>query len=120
MFHKKRKHKIYKCDNVDKLALQLGSVNTLCSGFDCKGVLFLNDSISEDGAQEYAVVLPVKDGQGLQVESVTYGWIDNIEERKKSILGMLHYKEAPGDAPIYELVELRIQDHSIHSCALCQ
>jgi len=49
----------------------------------------------------------VKDGQGLQVESVTYGWIDNIEERKKSILGMLHYKEAPGDAPIHELVELR-------------
>ena len=46
---------------------------TLCTGFALEHggerYLFLNDSFSEDGAQEYAVLRC-----GRQVESVTFGW----------------------------------------------
>ena len=49
---------------------------TLCSGFELAGYLFLNDSTSEDGAQEYAVVKRPRDAGALfiQVESITFGW----------------------------------------------
>lgn len=44
---------------------------TLCTGFRCRGYLFLNDSSSEGGAQEYAVV---RESDGQQVESITFSW----------------------------------------------
>src|SRR5262249_4855835 len=49
---------------------------TLCTGFELGGYLFLNDSTSEDGAQEYAVVKrPAAAGDPfVQVESITFGW----------------------------------------------
>ena len=37
-------------------------------------LLFLNDSFSEDGAQEYAVVC-----NGRQVESITFSWCSQAE-----------------------------------------
>jgi hypothetical protein len=51
---------------------------TLCTAFELAGYLFLNDSTSEDGAQEYAVVKrPAAPGGPLvQVESITFGWCD--------------------------------------------
>jgi hypothetical protein len=39
---------------------------TLCTGFQFAGMLFLNDSGSEDSPQEYAVI---RDGR--QIESIT-------------------------------------------------
>jgi hypothetical protein len=53
----------------------------LCAGFHLEGApdtLFLNDSLSEDGAQEYAV-LRCLDGTWYQVESITFGWIDSLD-----------------------------------------
>ena len=44
---------------------------TVCTGFRCNGYLWLNDATSENGAQEYAVVL---EADGSQVESVTASW----------------------------------------------
>jgi len=49
---------------------------TLCTGFRLGGFLWLNDSTSEDGAQEYAVIREV-DKQ--QVESITASWCDHAE-----------------------------------------
>jgi hypothetical protein len=46
---------------------------TLCTGFRHEGYLFLNDSTSENGAQEYAVV---KEATGQQVESLTVSWME--------------------------------------------
>jgi hypothetical protein len=45
----------------------------LCAGFRIGHYLFLNDSTSEDGAQEYAVVL-LSDQGSVQIESVTVSW----------------------------------------------
>jgi hypothetical protein len=50
---------------------------TLCTGLECppgSGVYWLNDSFSEDSAQEYAVVRKRPDGQWEQVESITVSW----------------------------------------------
>lgn len=56
-----------------------GKTWTLCTGFQVVGhpaYYFLNDSISEDGAQEYAIVKEVEPGKFVQIESVTFGWCD--------------------------------------------
>ena len=58
---------------------------TLCTGWRVGETLYLNDSTSEDGAQEYAV-LRVQPGAGRlvakQFESVTFGWmtLEEIED----------------------------------------
>ena len=44
---------------------------TLCSAWRLGDLLFLNDSLNEDGAGEWAVVR-----NGHQIESVTFGWCD--------------------------------------------
>jgi len=54
----------------------------LCTGFQLAGspdTLFVNDSTSPDGAQEYAVLRRL-DGDWFQVESITFGWIESIEK----------------------------------------
>lgn len=58
---------------------------TLCTGWRVGETLYLNNSTSEDGAQEYAV-LRVQPGAGRlvakQFESVTFGWmtLEEIED----------------------------------------
>jgi hypothetical protein len=46
---------------------------TLCTGFHRGDLLFLNDSISENSAAEYAVI-----HNGRQIESVTFGWCAQV------------------------------------------
>ena len=47
---------------------------TLCTGFQLGEYVFLNDSTSEDGAQEYAVVKRLSATQWVQLESIIFGW----------------------------------------------
>ena len=44
---------------------------TLCTGFKIGNYAFLNDSFSEDGAQEYGVI---NLQTGRQIESITFSW----------------------------------------------
>ncbi|MFH1417346.1 MAG: hypothetical protein ABII12_03560 [Planctomycetota bacterium] len=75
MMHKRRRWMITEAKTPEQLARDLTEQTwTLCTGFEFKGYLFLNDSTSEDGAQEYAVVLPLPDGAYVQIESITFGW----------------------------------------------
>lgn len=77
MLHKNRKWCVADVDSAEKLAEMLTERTfTLCSGFRYGGYLFLNDSFSEDGAQEYGVI---KEATGKQVESITFSWC-NYEE----------------------------------------
>lgn len=48
----------------------------LCTGFRLKWYLFLNDSTSENGAQEYAIL---KDDTLQQIESITFSWCSEKE-----------------------------------------
>jgi hypothetical protein len=84
MIHTKRKWKVTDIDTAEELAFKLTQyVWTGCAGFRLTGteLLFLNDSFSADGAQEYAVVV---ESTGRQVESVTFGWMS--EARALSLL----------------------------------
>src|SRR5438874_12498152 len=79
MMHTNRRWCVSVVESADALSHLLTERTwTLCSGFCIRGheeFLFLNDSTSEDGAGEFAVV---KGGVGaashLQVESVTFSW----------------------------------------------
>ena len=74
MINVKRTWCVIDIDNAEELAEKLKKYTwTLCSGFRYNGYLFLNDSLSEDGAQEYGVI---KETTGKQVETVTFSWCD--------------------------------------------
>lgn len=51
---------------------------TGCQAFELAGYLFLNDSTSPDGAQEYAVLKRplAAEESWFQIESITFGWCD--------------------------------------------
>lgn len=72
MFFKKRRWQITKVSTPEELADKLTNFTwTLCTGFELGGYYFLNDSTSENGAQEYGVI---KKDTGKQVESITFSW----------------------------------------------
>jgi hypothetical protein len=74
MLHTNRVWKIERVTDGEELAHMLTeSTWCSCNGFEHRGFYFLNDSTSPDGAQEYAVV---RANDGLQTESVTFGWMN--------------------------------------------
>lgn len=74
MLHKNRRWVVADVGSAEELAKMLTErTYTLCAGFRYGGYLFLNDSFSEDGAQEYGVI---KEATGKQVESITFSWCD--------------------------------------------
>lgn len=75
--HKNRRWCVGQVSSAEELAEKLTRHTwTRCTGFELSGYLFLNDSTSEDGGQEYAVVKREADGRFLQLESITFGWCD--------------------------------------------
>ena len=77
MFHSRRIWCVTPAEKAEVLAADLTRRSwTLCTAFELAGYLFLNDSTSEDGASEWAVVrIPCGPGESLvQVESITFGW----------------------------------------------
>ena len=92
---------------------------TLCTAIELDGYLFLNDSTSEDGAQEYAVVKKPTEpgGQHIQVESITFGWcsydqaLDSIRRVLSGEYDALDFARA---------VEPRLETAAEHRrCPLC-
>lgn len=75
MIHDTRRFVITDVETIAALAELLTEHTwTRCTGFRLGELLFLNDSFSEDGAQEYAVVR-----SGRQVESITVSWQSRAE-----------------------------------------
>ncbi|QDT64079.1 hypothetical protein [Calycomorphotria hydatis] len=81
MLHAHRRWTVSELETAEELAEQLTSmIWCCCQGFRIRGhpgYLWLNDSTSPDGAQEYAVCRfdPIS-GDMLQIESITFGWCD--------------------------------------------
>ena len=116
MFFEKRRYTVRAVETAGELAAMLsdGRTWTLCTGFAYGGALFLNDSSSEDGAGEWAVLTL----DGVQVESVTFGWM-SVDEAERFLVDTL-----PGvmaSPPIREPKAPRIQSYGEHSgtCRLC-
>jgi hypothetical protein len=116
-----RPHFIKKYDDVDQLAKDLvNSTWTLCAGFEYQGLLILNDAFTEDGAQEFAVVIPTSSDFGIQVESITFSWIKDVDRAKELILECLDYKNDFSLAPIRIPVKLeRVLNHPEGRCKYC-
>ena len=75
MIHKDRTFNIKTCSADEMIAdFQHTRSWTLCSGWRVGDTLYLNDSFSEDGAQEYAVIRVMPDS-AIQFDSVTFGWM---------------------------------------------
>ena len=73
MFHNRRIWTLADIDSPCELAEKLTQQTlVLCQGFRWHGLLLLNDSLSEDGAQEYAVV---DEATGFQLDSLTVSWM---------------------------------------------
>ncbi|HET6416719.1 MAG TPA: hypothetical protein VFG22_10530 [Polyangiales bacterium] len=111
MIHDKRAFNIVTVRSAAALAKKLSEHTwTLCSGFSHGGYLFLNDSFSEDGAAEFAVV---RESDALQVESITFGWC-NVEESlgyiKRAVAGEF-------DAAGHSKIELL--NHGDYRCYHC-
>ena len=80
MTHARRRFCAGDAASAEDLAMKLTDRTwTLCTAFRLGGYLFLNDSTSEDGAQDYAVVKTpaAPSGPHRQVESMTFGWCDS-------------------------------------------
>jgi hypothetical protein len=77
MLHHARRFSVVDVDAAEDLAEKLTQHSwCLCAGFRHGGLLFLNDSISEDDAAEFAVLTPTETaGVYEQAESVTFGWM---------------------------------------------
>lgn len=110
MMHKTRTFSINKLDSFDELADQLLNYSfVLCQGFQVGEYLFLNDSSSEDGAQEFAVI-----HNGFQVESLTVSWVKSKEE----MLDLL--AELPGELVLWDAKDLELDYSPDHSCYHCK
>ena len=122
MDHRKRVYRIIKVESVDELVEALFGHKTqcLCTGYDLKGVLFLNDAYSENSAQEYAVVVPEPDDPsvGRQCESITVSWVEDRARLKYIFEQCLIFKNAPAVAPICVPVAVRV-NHPEGVCQYC-
>ncbi len=108
MIHTKRRYNVAKVEDAEELAEKLTATTwTLCTGFEHGGYLFLNDSFTEDSAQEYAVIKG-----GRQVESITFSWCTRRQ-------AMEHAREIfDGKHVDMGKVSPRL-DHPAGTCHLC-
>jgi hypothetical protein len=76
------------------------------------GYLFLNDSFSPDGAQEYAV-FKISNGQFIQIESITVSWC-SAELSLEVILS-----ESLKSQLLMKPHQLKIENAETHRCRYC-
>ena len=107
--HERRRFAVTDVGSVGELAVFLTEHSwTLCTGFRLGALLFLNDSFSEDGAQEFAVVRG-----GRQIESVTVSWQSRAEAHN-TIASLVD-----GGGLDMGPCEPRIDETESHWCPLC-
>jgi|SRR3989344_1530496 len=118
MLHKMRHWSITSVASAEELATKLTKHRfALCTGFSLEGYLFLNDSTSEDGAQEYAVVKPLPEGGHAQVKSITFGWRTRyqvLEMIRKALAG-----EYDTELTFASFVELKSEPGRWCRCPYC-
>ena len=88
MLFPRRDHVVFDVESPEILAEKLTQHSWCgCNGFRLRGYLFLNDSTSPDGAQEFAVV---RESDMRQIESITFSWCNQDKAREyieRSIAG---------------------------------
>jgi hypothetical protein len=109
MMHSNWRFGVYEVASVGELVENFTQHTwTLCTAFSLENLLFLNDSLSEDGAQEYAVV---RDGR--QIESITVSWMSRAEAHN-TLDWLLR-----GGGEDYGPVSPTLEAAEDHHCPLC-
>lgn len=95
------------------------SNNTFCGcvGFECQGLLWLNDSTGPDGAQEWAVI---RESDSRQCESITTGWSTPEKDAKNVLETQAKFVE--GAKPMFgegNALRESALDHGDGDCPLC-
>ena len=114
MLHKKRSFTVEAVETAEELAKKLTQYTWCgCNGFRLGDVLYLNDSFSPDGAQEYGVVYA-----GKQIESITFGWCS--EPQALELIKQMEQQVKDNSFNVYSDVENAIQSSTEHGrCHLC-
>ncbi len=105
-------------DDAEQLAHKLTARTwTGCTGFRHADYLFLNDSFSSDGAQEFAVFKnPESGGRLVQIESITFGWMD-VDE---ALIVIRNIVRGRYDEVMHLVQELAVESPEQHErCPLC-
>lgn len=92
MFHSRRVWCVGPVESAEELARKITETTwCCCTGFELGGYLWLNDSTSPDGAQEFAVVkMDGENGRPVQIESITFGWCNEqraLEHIQRTLTG---------------------------------
>jgi hypothetical protein len=111
MIHASRRFHLVDVDRVGQFVDDFKRCTwTLCTGFSLQGLLFLNESFTEDGAQEYAVVR-----EGRQIESITVSWMSRAELHT-TIDARLQGRSEVDYGPVNPLID-QAEDHRCPLCA---
>ena len=117
--HRKRRWSVQTWELKDIAEKLTSSTWTLCTGIRWNGLVLLNDSVSEDGAQEYAII---REDSGVLVESFTCSWM-----KLARLAACLHRLAAGHDEiimvstwPEGEDPRSRIEVGDGHRCQLCR
>ena len=121
MLHSNRIWCVQPIDSAEELAKWLAEYTMCCCcGFKLDGYLFLNDSTSADGAQEYAVCKePVgPDQPHRQIESITFGWC-TYERSLRFIREILagQYDNSDFAQPVRPSLQTPAEHGRCHFCA---
>jgi hypothetical protein len=115
MIHTNRIFCVEEIPDIETLANQLFHYTwTGCTGYQLDEYLFLNDSFSPDGAQEFAVFRK-SDGKFIQIESITiFSWSFSENHLEDVLTQAMQSQLSIGS------YELQLEDAEIHRCHLCK
>ena len=119
--HKHRRFGIGPVETPEELAEKLtGHTWTGCTGFYLASYpqyVFVNDSTSGDGAQEYGVIKWDREGTDMrQIESITFGWCSR--DRAEALIREVVAGRCD-DSDFGSSVVLSIESIKGHRCELC-
>lgn len=104
-----RRYRVTPARSRQHLADQLSQyTHVLCAAFEHRGYLFVNDSLGEDSAQEWAVFKG-----DHQLESITFSWCSTEEAER--YIGEITDGIFDGQS----LCRCRLHLHEAEACAFC-
>lgn len=121
MLHKTRAWCLVPIGSAEELAEKLTEQTwTGCAAFALGEYVFLNDSTSADGAQEYAILKrPAHPGEAwFQIESITFGWCSRekgLEYIRQILAG--DYDQADYRSAVQPTLETPSEHGRCHHCA---
>lgn len=123
MLHNNRIWCVAEVESAEELALKLTKATwCCCQAFRLAGhpeYVWLNDSTSEDGAQDYAACrLDLAKGDLRQLESITFGWCDH-DRALQFILATLNGDDDHNewDRPVTDNLQTPEEHHRCQHCA---